>query len=295
MSRTLTLLALAFATVYTNVAADPPRTPSVARPATVASAFWADRARGWHFYEDPPLQHEEAIEPRVGPAPAPPVDPRPSELIALERLKRQVEDLRGIAVMAPTEANVRRYMSLENQVVRQASRFADVAQRVGWATPQLDMTLEGRPVNARAIEVYEREQQDLRAERLAALANTHVLLFFFRSDYPYCHAYAPVLERFAASHGLQIVPISVDGNGLPTFPTFRRDNGISRTLQVAQVPATFLAEPMNGRITPIGFGVLSASELMTRIATVTAPGAEVLPSDAAPTNVPPLPRQYPLN
>jgi conjugal transfer pilus assembly protein TraF len=34
-------------------------------------------------------------------------------------------------------------MELEARVVRQASYFSDVAQRVAWSTPDLDMTLQG--------------------------------------------------------------------------------------------------------------------------------------------------------
>lgn len=63
---------------------------------------------------------------------------------------------------------------------------------------------------------------------------------------------------------------------MPNFPQYRRDNGISKTLQVTQVPAVFLAEPFSGKITPIGFGVLSEAQLLERIATVTAPGADAL-------------------
>ena len=152
--------------------------------------------------------------------------------------------------------------------------YDTVAQRVAWATPDLDMTLQGRPVNSRAIEVFDREQATSRAQSLTDLARTHVLFFFFRSDCPYCHAFAPTLEAFNARFGIQVVPISVDGKGLPNFPTFRRDNGIARTLQVTQVPAIYLAEPYTGKITPIGFGVLSESQLIERIATVAAPGAD---------------------
>jgi conjugal transfer pilus assembly protein TraF len=47
-------------------------------------------------------------------------------------------------------------------------------------------------------------------------------------------------------------------------------------LQVTQVPAVFLAEPFSGKITPIGFGVLSESQLIERISTVSAPGADAL-------------------
>jgi conjugal transfer pilus assembly protein TraF len=237
--------------------------------------FWDDYRRGWHFYEDPEIE--------IAPAPRPPPkadkpqrDTRAPELIEFERLQKRLEEFRNIAIIRPTESNVRRYMELEARVVRQASYFSDVAQRVAWSTPELDMTLQGRPVNARAIEVFDREQVQSRNQSLASLSRTHVLFFFFRSDCPYCHAFAPTLEAFQARHGIQIVPISVDGGGLPIFPQYRRDNGISRTLQVTQVPAVFLAEPFSGTITPIGFGVLSESQLVERIATVTAPGAEAI-------------------
>lgn len=237
--------------------------------------FWDDARRGWHFYEAPEV--EVALPRPTTPRPEKPVrDKRAPELIEFEHLKKRLEDYRNIAIMRPTEANVRRYMALEASVVRQASYFSDVAQRVAWSTPSLDMTLEGRPVNARAIEVFDREQSRARSQSLAELGKTHVLFFFFRSDCPYCHAFAPTLEAFQARHGIQVVPISVDGAGLPNFPQFRRDNGISRTLQVTQVPALYLAEPFTGKITPIGFGVLSEAQLVERIATVAAPGAESL-------------------
>ncbi len=245
-------------------------------PSSVArNPFWDDYRRGWHFYDDPEIE----IVPAPGPPPKadkPHRDTRAPELIEFERLQKRLEEFRNIAIIRPTESNVRRYMELEARVVRQASYFSDVAQRVAWSTPDLDMTLQGRPVNARAIEVFDREQTQTRNQSLASLSRTHVLFFFFRSDCPYCHAFAPTLEAFQARHGMQIVPISVDGGGLPNFPQFRRDNGISRTLQVTQVPALFLAEPFSGTITPIGFGVLSESQLVERIATVTAPGAEAI-------------------
>ena len=250
--------------------------PAVPSAPPITTIFWDDFRRGWHFYEEP--EPEVAPPPKSPPRPrvATPADPRPPELVEFARLQKRLEDYRNIAIIKPSEANVRRYMELEASVVRRASLFSDVAQRVAWTTPELDMTLQGRPVNAQAIEVFEREQSQSRSQTLTALASTHVLFFFFRSDCPYCHAFAPTLEAFQARHGIQIVPISVDGGGLPAFPQFRRDNGISRTLQVAQVPALFLAEPFTGKITPIGFGVLSESQLVERIATVAAPGAEAL-------------------
>jgi conjugal transfer pilus assembly protein TraF len=196
--------------------------------------------------------------------------------VELERLRKRVDDLRGIAVMRPTEANVRRYMELEAKVVTQASTFADVAQRVAWTTPELDPSLQGRPVNAKALEVFEAQQMGDRSRSIAELGRDHVLLFFFRSDCPYCHAFAPTLEAFQGRHGIRVEAVSLDGGALPGFTSARRDNGAATALRVAQVPAVYLAQPFTGRIVPIGFGVLSESQLLERISAAAAPAFEAM-------------------
>ncbi|THF64931.1 thioredoxin family protein [Pseudothauera nasutitermitis] len=252
---------------------------SVGLPAAAGesgSPYWRDSWRGWHFYEDPPREDDKALPP---PPAAPPAETRAAELEAFEQLQKALEDTRNIAIMRPTEANVRRYMELEARVVARASVFADVARRVAWATPELDPTLHGRPVNAKALEVFEETQRNERSRTVARLGEDHVLFFFYRSDCPYCHAFAPTLEAFQARHGIQVVAVSVDGGPLPGFPAARMDNGISAALEVSQVPAVFLAQPFTGRITPIGFGVLSESQLLERISIVSSPeGIAMLPS-----------------
>ena len=233
--------------------------------------YWSDTWRGWHFYEDPEPEFEHRAPPpppRPAPPPSKPVPTKRAELIEFERLQKALEETRHIAVMRPTEANVRRYMELEAQVVSRASTFADMAQRIAWSSPELDPSLQGRPVNAKALEVFDQLQMEQRSESIGALGRDHVLLFFFRGDCPYCHAFAPTLQAFQARHGVRVVAVSVDGGSMPGFPEARRDNGISRTLQVSQVPAVYLAQPFTGVITPIGFGVLSEAQLLERIAIV---------------------------
>ena len=121
---------------------------STASAQEAAARYWSDRWRGWHFYEDPmPEEQERPPLPGKGVPAAPPALPsKAPELVEFERLQKTLEDTRNIAIMRPTEANVRRYMELESQVIARASYFADVAQRVAWATPALDPTLQGRPV-----------------------------------------------------------------------------------------------------------------------------------------------------
>ena len=242
-----------------------------------AGTYWSDSERGWHWYEDPPKASPKTRS-TLAPAKPKPVESS-SELTAFAALQKQLEDAQHIAFMQPTEDNVRRYLDLQALVVDKSSRFADVWQRVIWATPDLDYTVTGRPVNARALDVFNAQTQRDRAASVAALAKSHVLFFFFRGDCAYCHAFAPYLREFEAKFGLQVEGISLDGGTLPAFPRPRIDNGISRTLDVKHVPALYLADPARGRITPIGFGVLSESELLERLAVVSRPeAAGMLPS-----------------
>ena len=257
--------------------------PIAARAQTSPSPYWSDAWRGWHFYEDPEPDAEDrpAPPPRIA-SPAPkPKHAKAPEIVEFERLQKTLEETRNIAIMRPTEANVRRYMELESRVVARASTFADVAQRVAWATPELDPTLQGRPVNAKALEVFEQQQMSQRSESIVALGRDHVLFFFFRGDCPYCHALAPTLEAFQARHGIKVMAISVDGGAMPGFPDARRDNGIATTLKVSQVPAVYLVQPFTGKITPIGFGVLSEAQLLERIAIVSAQPTESVSSNAS--------------
>jgi len=258
------------------LAQDPTRNAVVTVMSVASPGYWSDNWRGWHFYEDP--EEGNATPHKSDPAAARPAATplRPPELVQFEHLQKKLEEFRNIAIINPTEANVRRYMELETKVVAQASAFADVAQRVAWSTPELDPTLQGRPVNAKAIAVFEQEQQRSRTHSIAALGKDHVLFFFFRSDCPYCHAFAPTLEAFEAHYGIQVVAISVDGGPMPGFPHARSDNGIARTLNVTQVPAVFLAQPYTGTITPIGFGVLSEAQLLERIAVVSSTASQAM-------------------
>ena len=275
-------MALGFATLLATapLPAQEPAPSQPQAPATQAAAYWKDRWRGWHFYEDPAreVDPKPVPPPAASTAPTPSVKARPPELEEFARLQKNLEEYRNIAIIRPTEANVRRYMELESKVVGQASAFADMAKRVAWATPELDPTLQGRPVNAKALEVFDETQRAERSRTVAQLGKNHVLFFFYRSDCPYCHAFAPTLEAFQARHGIHVVAVSIDGGPMPGFPEARRDNGIANALQVSQVPAVFLAQPFSGQITPIGFGVLSESQLLERIAIVSSPeGQAMLP------------------
>ncbi|SFX48320.1 conjugal transfer pilus assembly protein TraF [Janthinobacterium lividum] len=232
-----------------------------------AAGAQADVRRGWHFYDDPAVHEpqKEVVTPAPVALPKPTTPQPPPEVKALRDLQVQLEQLKAVAVMHPTISNVRRYMELESKILRNASLFADLSQKVAWTNPDLDPTTQGRPVNAQALEVFEQVQMQERSSALANIGSDHILMFFFRGDCPYCHAYGPVLRAFSTKYRIQVLPVSLDGGAVPGFTNARTDNGTAATLNVKQVPALFLAQPITGKIMPVGFGVLSEGQLVERI------------------------------
>lgn len=261
---TLALLATVISTAI--YCAEPVYTVDATGAATNRDAlpsYWLRQQEGWFWYRDPPAP------PTAQSRAAQNKDIRPKELIEFEAMQKRLDDLKRIAVMNPSDANMTAYMGYQRYVMDKSAYFADSWQRLVWKTPELDYALSGRPTNSFAIDAFDTGVRDKQRSAIQALGRTHGLFFIFRSDCPYCHKFAPVLKRFEANYGLTVFPVSLDGGGLPEYPSAMTDNGIAAKLDVRVVPAVFLAVPGSGEITPIGYGVMAASELAERIYTIT--------------------------
>ena len=227
-------------------------------PATSGDGtYWRRNGEGWFWYRDPP---ENTRPPKAGPP------SRPPELVEFEAMQKRLDDLKRVAVMNPTDANLLSYMRYQRFVMDKSEFFAERWQRLVWSVPDLDYGLTGRPTNAMAIGVFDDQQRDKQAQTVRSLASTHGLLFIFRSDCPYCHRLAPILKRFEQEYGMTVFPVSLDGRGLPEYPNPQPDNGIATRLNASMVPALYLSAPSKRQIRPIGFGVMAMNELIERIA-----------------------------
>lgn len=251
-------------------------------PCTVSAADAAgfhnrNPREGWFWYQLPP----EPAKPAKSPAPrqagmSAAVSANP-DLIAFKDFQRRMEEALQMAVINPSEANVLNYLTLWQQSKQKASVFTDMAQAVAWRTPSVNDDFLGvRPTSPAATQVFDQQREDEQAASVALLARTHGMFFFFRSDCPYCHAMAPMLKQFSAKYGMTVYPVSMDGGGLPDYPNAQRDNGIAARLitelgippEEFQVPFTVLARPGTREVLPVGFGVMTAAEMVERIAMV---------------------------
>jgi len=221
-----------------------------------AMTYWRQQREGWFWYRDPvPPKTRQPSTPK-----------KPEGLSDFEALQRSLEDLKRVAVMNPTDTNLLAYMRLQRMVMDKSQVFADRWQRLVWSAPDLDYGLSGRPTNAMAINVFDDQQRDRDAQTVRSLAATHGLIFVFRGDCPFCHRFAPILKRFEQEFGMTVLAISLDGGTLPDYPDARPDNGMAARLNATAVPALYLTAPARREIRPVGFGLMSMSDLLERVA-----------------------------
>lgn len=225
-------------------------------------AFLHDRERGWYWYEDPELVEEEPEEEKVE-------EPKVSTVVMTPReiLKKQGEDWEDAmaqAVLEPTRENVTRYLALTDQIQGQAQNFAKSFKQTIWVTPEYDYTLQ-RPVSTQAIVARNQQQNRMDDQKLFQIAENNGIIFFFRSDCPHCHRFAPILKRFSEQYKFTVIPVSLDGGSLPEYPYPKKNYDLGRKLNVSVVPAVFLVEPETNTVSTVGYGYSDWSTLAMKI------------------------------
>ena len=102
----------------------------------------------------------------------------------------------------------------------------------------------------------------------AQAANPHdyALVFFFRSDCPYCHKFAPKLQQLAAQTGTYTYAFSLDNQGIPGFEVpIPATPDIASTFfdnpRSVTVPASFLINVNTRKFVRLTVGDVSQAQL----------------------------------
>lgn len=256
---------------------------------TQSISYFADQQRGWFWYEVVP-EPVKKIEPELNTTPVPPVTQEqtpakrePAPLTAGDKsnptsqqsvaphplssawLKQNLEHYLNQAIDDPSPENVAAFYYLQRVMMDKAERFTHAARYVVMSDPQLDETVR-RPVATYAANEANHQARVVAEQALKAIAAQAGILFFFRSDCPYCHVQAPILAMLENAYGFKIYPVSLDGLPMPNgfFSQFKRDQGQAALLGVEQTPAMFLMKPPR-QIVPLAQGALSLEEITGRI------------------------------
>lgn len=229
-----------------------------------------DRDRGDSFYcgERKLGQWFYCERPRLNPAtPAPaPVAPEPSASERIAAISKQLDELKARAILEPTEANVIAYIRFQREQLDRASTFSDTWQRSLWQNPDIDYTLQ-RPVSTVAKRAWSDNRTADRDQVLAKLGERYGMFYFFAQSCAACEVFAPILRSVADSHRMSVMAVSMDGGPSRQFPNYVVDSGQRARMGVpgSATPALVLFDTATRRTVPIGFGIMSADEIMERI------------------------------
>ena len=234
--------------------------------------FFLDKERGWFWRESQPVpKKSELIAPKPSNPNPPPIQhfpnsssPEPSPFSAAW-FRKNLERYRDRAIDDPSSENVAAYYYLQRVMMDKAHRFTDVARQVVMSDPLLDEN-QRRPIATFAANESNRLAGVASEQALSTVARQAGILFFFRSDCPYCHIQAPLLAVLEKRFGFKVYAVSLDGKPMPGefYLDFHTDRGQANLLGVVSTPAMFLMKPPDD-IAPLSQGALSLDELTGRI------------------------------
>lgn len=230
-------------------------------PAALGEHYFDQRERGWFWYEAFSSRTEEA---RSGTS---------RRQLTVKQIREKGEKLFEAALLSPTKENVRAYMEHQKRVLERSEEFARVWKRVLWESPALDSTVDN-PVSAAGAEISRNLRKTAREGVIEKISQVGKLVFFFRSDCPFCRGQAEIIKTLERRHGIGVLAASLDGRGLhPLYPHFVNGAAQAARLGVRRVPALFLFVPSHKKIARIGTGYLTLGEIRRRLHIV---GEEVL-------------------
>lgn len=105
-----------------------------------------------------------------------------------------------------------------------------------------------------------------------SFSQEHGLIFFYSSQCPYCHQFAPVLKDWSEKNKMAVKALSFDNQGLPEFGTFEpvSTEWINAAFQQSpiQYPALFVVNTQTLTLYPVSFGAMTLDELNQRMASL---------------------------
>ena len=230
-----------------------------------ADGFYGENSRGWHWYEvmPEPEKPEEFAEPKdTAHSQAPQT---PTEKVKAYR--EELEHLLHQAWIDPTPEHLKAYQDKQKDMMHRSKVFSTTWMQNVFQHPELDHTLVS-PVNqqARHLQIDLKKEKTLKT--IADLSKTYGLFFFFAGSCPYCHQFAPIVKRFAETHGWEVIPISLDGGKVDEFPNAQQDTGFMQLWDIKALPALYAVNPQTQEVIPIAHGLTSLDEMENRIMTL---------------------------
>lgn len=246
-------------------------------------AFLKRKGEGWFWYQDP--KDAPKPPPVVPPKPKPQtpakaekkVDPK-DEPFSAKWLQENMPRLLEAAIDNPTKENVEAYLYAQRVAMDKSQMYAEKARQVVNSDPFLDEN-NRVPLSTYAKPAFLKGVEQGKSEALKHLSTVGGIWVFFDSKCSFCKPQIYSVQELARKHGFITKFVSVDGAGVPELPSFEKDNGHAKLLDLKITPTTVLVVPPNNYYV-VSQGMMAESQLADRIV-LAADSANLLPEPIA--------------
>lgn len=234
------------------------------------SPFIKRKAEGWFWYEDKlknknqkdqntqQLTQEYKEAQKTEEKQEQQKNMTPTEII--NQNKQMLEASLHKAILDPSYDNVKHYMELQKAVVARSEAFSEKWQEVVYKEPSLNEEVNYSTSHS-AVPIHYAEQKAKKEHKLKEIAGDFGLLYFFKSDCPYCQKFSSLAKSFAGKYGFEILGVSLDGNLVPEFLDAVPDNGVSKKLKITTYPTLVAVNERTEEMIPITYGYASETDL----------------------------------
>lgn len=256
LTRTLFAIALSFMGANPQLALGQTQEAGISEAADSDAFYCQNRKLGYWFYCE---------KPKVAPK-AEPQAPPPNAVSQLDAITAELRELKARAILEPTNENVTAYVRFQRAQLDRASLFSDVWQRAIWQDPDLDYTLQ-RPVSTLGKRQWQDARTSERNNVMQNLGRRYGLFYFFAQSCGACEVMSPIVQSVAGTWSITVRAISTDGGPSRHFPnyTVETTQRSKMGLEPKITPAVVLWDAELRRAIPIGYGVMSADDLLDRI------------------------------
>lgn len=215
---------------------------------------WSSPERGFLFYGERP---EDAPK-------------NPEEMKTVEELRAEAQRRLNVAVMDPTEENLKSYLAINTLMLEKSTVFAQRWKETLWANPNFDHTVVHPNANFAQVALKD-EAKQTKSDLLKALASQAGLVVLVQAGCSFCSLMAPVINRLQEESGFNVLAITIKGGIPQEWPTAKPDNGIVRRLMTLSgsvptvTPAVFLVDRKGQKAQLIASGALSLEDLKERL------------------------------
>lgn len=215
---------------------------------------WSSPERGFLFYGE-----------RAEDAPK-----NPEEMKTVEELRAEAQRRLNVAVMDPTEENLKSYLAINTLMLEKSTVFAQRWKETLWANPNFDHTVVHPNANFAQVALKDKNKQEKEA-LLTQLAKNSGLVILVQNGCSFCSLMAPVINRLQEESGFNVLAITIKGGIPQEWPAAKPDNGIVRRLMTLSgsvptvTPAVFLVDRKGQKAQLIASGALSLEDLKERL------------------------------